>query len=243
MLGSRGISANFAGAALEKFQELVSRTFVKTELGALGERGPIPLQQSAKLMVTGVTRGSFGFVLDELSDQTEIADTALKSMVEEVASLIERTASPNELEFEQVAETLDVRTLTALKDFFVTLDSGKATFRLVEGIVDFTFDASSIYRARQRTEATSIKEKEDDIMGILDGFLPDHRKFEARAGNSHVIYGSVSKEAAEQYRAFISSGETPIGKRWKLKIQRRFIKRLNRPTQEVNRLLRFLEQE
>src|SRR5699024_8040102 len=118
----------------------------KTELGARGERGPIPLQQSAKLMVKGVTRGSFGFGLDELSDQTEIADTALKSMVEEVASLIERTASPNELEFEQVVETLDVRALTALIDFFVTLDSGKATFRLVEGIVDFTLDASSIYR-------------------------------------------------------------------------------------------------
>jgi hypothetical protein len=240
VLGSRGISANFAGAALEQFQELVSLTFAKNELGVLGERGPIPLQQYANLMVTGIAQGSFGFTLDELSDQTE-GSTALKLIVEEAATLIERTASPNELEFEQVAETLDARTLNALKNFFITLDSGKATFRLVEDIIDFTLDAPSIYRARQRTEATSIDETEDYIVGTLDGFLPDGRKFEARIDNSQVVHGSVSKEAVEQYRAFSSSGENPTGKRWKLKIQRRVVRPLNRPPREVNRLLEFLE--
>jgi hypothetical protein len=240
VLGSRGISAEFAGKMLEQFQELIARSFAKSELGLLGERGPIPMRHSSNLMVTEVARGSFGFVLDELSDQSEIEDTALKTMVEEVATVIERTASPNDLEFEEVAESLDARMLIALKDFFVTLDSADATVRVVDDVADFSLDHQSIHRARARTEATSIDERDLFFEGILEGFLPDHRKFELRVGPAQVIYGSVSKEAAEQYAAFISTGNTPIGRRWQIKVRQRIIAPLNRPPREVNRLLEFI---
>lgn len=240
VLGSRGISAEFAGNMLEQFQDLVARTFAKTELGLLGEKGPIPMRHAANLMVTEIAKGSFGFVLDELSDQVEMEETALKKMVEEVATVIERTASPNELEFEEVAESLDARMLIALKNFFVTLDSSEATIRVVDDVADFTLDHQSIHRARLRTEATSIDESDLTLVGVLEGFLPDHRKFELRMDASQVVYGSVSKEAAEQYTAFISSGKTPIGQRWQVRVQRRIVVPLNRPPREVNRLLEFL---
>jgi hypothetical protein len=118
-------------------------------------------------MVTEVARGSFGFVLHELSDQTELADTALKLQVEEVATLLQRTASPNELDFEEAADTLDSRTLTALKNFFVTLDSNGATLRLVEEVADFTLDEAAISRGRRRTEATEIQESDVNLVGVL----------------------------------------------------------------------------
>lgn len=242
VLGSRGISADFAGHALNNFQELVTRTFAKAEFGVLGERGPIPLRQGANLMVTELTRGSFGFVLDELSDQSEIDDTPLKKMVEEVALLIERTASPNELDFDEVAVSMDARTLIALRDLFVTLDMAGATVRIVEDVADFTLDQESIRRARARTEATSIDESDLILDGILEGFLPDHRKFELRIEPSLVIYGSVSKEAAEQYARILSGGGVPIGKKWQVRIKRRVVAPLNRPPREVNRLLEFLGQ-
>jgi len=241
VFGSRGISAEFAGKMLEQFQELVARSFAKSELGLLGERGPIPMRQSSSLMVTEVARGSFGFVLDELSDQSEIEDTALKTMVEEVTTVIERTASPNELDFEEVAESLDARMLIALRDFFVTLDSADATVRVVDEVADFSLDHLSIHRARTRTEATSIDEKDIVLEGVLEGLLPDHRKFELRIDAAHVVYGSVSKEAAEQYAAFISGGSTPIGQKWKIRVRQRIVVPLNRPAREVNRLLEFLQ--
>jgi len=177
VLGSRGISADFAGHTLELFQELVSRTFAKTEVGVLGTRGPIPLKQCTTLMVTEIAKGSFGFILEELSDQTEIVDTELKLMVEEVTRIIERTASPNEIEFEEIAVTLDPRTLITLRDFFISLDTSAATLRLVEDVADITLDSPSIHRARLRTEATSIDEEEDYMEGGVFGFLPAHRKF------------------------------------------------------------------
>lgn len=241
--GSRGISAEFAGNALRQFQELISRAFAINELGRIGERGPVPLKQSTNLMVTEIAKGSFGFVLDELQDQIEMIDTGLKIIVKEVATLLERTASSNELGFEEAVETLDSRTLIALRDFFVTLDSNSATLRLVEDSFDFTLDMPSVHRARQRTEATSIDESEESLSGVLVGFLPDHRKFEVRLDDNIVIYGSVAKEAAEQYADFASSGEIAIGCRCRFKIGRRIVKPLNRSPREVNRLLEFLEKE
>lgn len=243
VLGSRGISADFAGHALELFQELVSRSFATAELGVLGKRGPVPYRDSTKLMITEIAKGSFGFVLDEMSDQLELEDTSLKLMVEDVAKLLERTASPNELDFEEIAETLDARTLQSLRDFFITLDSNNATIRVVEDIADFTLDSTSIHRGRIRTEATSIDESEDFIIGVLFGFLPEHRKFELRIATGETVYGSVSKEAAEQYVSLLSSEKVMIGNSWKLKIKKRVVKPLNRPPRQVNKLIEFLGEE
>ncbi len=243
VLGSRGISADFAGHTLELFQELVSRTFAKTEIGVLGTRGPIPMKQRTTLMVTEIAKGSFGFILDELSDQTEIVDTELKLIVEKVTRMIERTASPNEIEFEEIAETLDARTLTTLRDFFVSLDTSAATVRVVEDVADITLDSPSIHRARVRTEATSIDEQEDFIEGEIFGYLPEHRKFKLRLESGDIVYGSVSKDASEQYKAFIQSGKAVIGRKWKLKMKKRIVKPLNRPHREVYWLLEFIDEE
>ena len=241
VFGSRGIAAEFAGSVLELFQDLVSKLFSQTEIGGLGERGIIPLKDASRLMVTEVHRGSFGFILDEMSDQMELADTSLKHIIEEVAKLLERTASPNELEFEEAVEVLDSRTLMALKDFFMKLDTNNATLRLVEDVVDFTLDEVSIHRGRQRTESTSINETEEYISGEITGFLPNHKKFEMYSDNNIFLYGSVSKEAAEQYTNFATSGYFVMPRKCKIKIQRRIVRPLNRPQREVIRLLEFLD--
>ena len=240
VLGSRGISADFAGHMLEYFQDLVSRTFASNELGSLGERGPIPKRQATDLMVTQLTRGSFGFVLDELSDQAELEDTALKAMVEEVVTIVEKVASANEIDFEEVAEQLDPRMLIALQNFFVTLDAAEATVRLVDEVADISLDQPAVHRARLRTEATSIDEADLLIEGVLVGFLPEHRKFEIQVSQTLTLYGSVSKEAAEQYAQLVARGENPERQTWQVRIRQRTITPLNRPPKDVNRLLEFV---
>lgn len=240
VLGSRGISADFAGHMLEYFQDLVSRAFASNELGSLGERGPIPKRQATDLMVTQLTRGSFGFVLDELSDQAELEDTALKAMVEEIVTIVEKVASSNEIDFEEVAEQLDPRMLISLKNFFVTLDAAEATVRLVDDVADISLDQPAVHRARLRTEATSIDEADQLIEGVLVGFLPEHRKFEIQVGQTLTLYGSVSKEAAEQYAQLVARGENPERQTWRVRIRQRTITPLNRPPRDVNRLLEFV---
>lgn len=239
VLGSRGISAEFAGHMLENFQELVARKFAAAELGALGGRGPIPMKQATDMMVTNLAKGSFGFVLDELSDQEEIDATALKVIVEEVVQTIEKVSSSNELDFEEVTEQLDPRLLISLKDFFVTLDSSEAAIRLVNDLADISLDSMSVHRGRLRTEATSIDESDVTLDGVLVGFLPEHRKFEMLV-EGQMLYGSVSKDATEQYSQLVARGENPERQTWKVRMKRRIVTPLNRPAREVNRLLEFL---
>lgn len=239
VFGSRGISANFAGQMLENFQELVARTFASAELGVLGGRGPIPMKQATDLMVTNLAKGSFGFVLNELSDQEEIDSTALKRIVEDVVTTLEKVSSSNELDFEEVAEELDSRMLISLKDFFVTLDTAEATVRLVDDVADISLDQPAVHRGRLRTEATSIDESDLTIEGILVGFLPEHRKFEMQV-KGKMLYGSVSTEAAEQYSQLVARGESPERQTWTIRIKQRIVTPLNRPARQVNRLLEFI---
>lgn len=241
VLGSKGISADFAGHMLENFQDLISRRFASAEFGTLGERGPIPMKRLTEMMVTNLAKGSFGFILDEISNQEEIDSTALKLTVEEIVQTLERVSSANEMDFEEVAEELDPRLLISLKNFFSTLDSADATIRLVDDVADISLDAPAVHRARIRTEATSIDESDVVIEGVLVGFLPEHRKFELQSENQ-MLYGSVSKEATEQYLQMVSVGQSPERQAWKVRMKRRIVMPLNRPPREVNRLLEFLGQ-
>lgn len=234
VFGSRGIAADFAGKALNDFQEIVSKQYAKAELGILGKRGRVPLQNFTTLMLTGVTHGSFGFLLDELNDQSQMFDTALKETVNEVMDIINLTAVADDSEFEQIAETLDPRTLIALRDFFINLDSSAATVRLVDDDRDFSLDEKAVYNARVRTENTTIDENDTEFEGKLIGFLPIHRRFELELDSGDIISGSVTKEATEQYSL------TLIGKRCIAKVKERTVTPLNRPTRIVYRLSEFI---
>ncbi|MDH5652881.1 MAG: hypothetical protein OEZ39_13575 [Gammaproteobacteria bacterium] len=237
VLGSKGIAAEFAGLALEQFQNLISKVFATSEVGELGKRGKVPFKANSELMVTGLARGSFGFVLDEMSEQTQLEASELSHVIDKATFLIRDTAAQDEAVFEALLEDLDPRTLIALKDLFSNLDTSKATIRVVEKDMDFTLDGAAIHRAKIRTEATSIEEEIHEIEGTLVGFLPEHRKFELRDKSGNLIYGSATKEAVEQFE---KATETVIGKQCLIKATIKTVAPLNRPPREVVRLIEFL---
>jgi len=242
VFGSRGIAADFAGKALEHFQDIISKHFASSELGGLGDRGRVPLKDLTTLMVTGVTHGSFGFLLDELNDQTQLFDTALKELAAEVLTLIESSGSVDEEVFEKAAEELDPRSLAALREFFVDLDSNEATVRVVDDTRDLALDETAIHRARMRTEATQIDEEIIVISGRLLGFLPEHLRFELRPTESpdEIIYGSATKEASEQFAAALKDGNPAIGEQCLLKLLWRTVRPRNRPPRLTYRMLEFV---
>lgn len=237
VLGSKGIAAEFAGLALEQFQNLIAKVFASNEVGALGERGKVPFKANSELMVTGLARGSFGFVLDEMSDQTQLESSQLSQVIDKASYLLRDTAAQDEAVFEALLEELEPRTLIALKEFFSNLDSSKATIRVVERDLDFILDGPAIHRAKIRTEATSIEEQTSDIEGILVGFLPEHRKFELQDKTGQLYYGSATKEAVDQ---FVKATDTVIGKHCLIRVTIKTVAPLNRPPREIVRLLEFL---
>jgi len=237
VLGSKGISAEFAGTALEQFQNLIAKTFAINEVGELGARGKIPFKAQSELMVTGLARGSFGFVLDEMSEQIEIEASELTHIIDKATHLLRDTAAHDDAVFESLLEELDSRTLVALRDFFSNLDSNKATLRVVEEDLDIILDSSAIHRGKVRTEATSIEEETTEIEGVLVGFLHEHKKFEIRDESGNILYGSATKESVDQFE---KANETVIGKKCLVKITIKTVSPLNRPSREVVRLIEFL---
>jgi len=237
VLGSKGIAAEFAGMALEQFQNLIAKVFASSEVGELGERGKVPLKANSGLMVTGLARGSFGFVLDEMSEQMQLESSQLSHVIDKAAFLLRDSAAQDDAVFEALLEDLEPRTLIALRDLFNNLDSSKATIRIVEKELDFTLDGPSIHRAKIRTEATSIEEKTTEIEGTLLGFLPEHRKFELADRAGKLFYGSAMKEAVEQ---FANVPDSAIGNKCLIRVSIKTVAPLNRPPREVIRLLEFL---
>ncbi len=237
VLGSKGIAAEFAGTALEQFQNLIAKTFATNEVGELGARGKIPFKAQSELMVTGLARGAFGFVLDEMSEQIEMESSELTHIIDKATHLLRDTAAQDEAVFESLLEDLDPRTLLALRDFFSNLDSNKATLRVVEKDLDILLDNSAIHRGKIRTEATSIEEKTTEIEGVLVGFLPEHKKFEIRDELGNIIYGSATTEAVDQFE---KANEVVIGEQCLVKVTIKTVSPLNRPSREVVRLIEFL---
>lgn len=235
VLGSKGILTSFAGNILDNFQELINKAFASKENGSLGERGKIPLKANSNLMVIQVAKGSFGFILDEVSDQLEITETALKHTVDDVLELLDASAQPDEEKFEKLIESLDKRVLQSLKDFFITLDKAHSTMRLVGDEQEYCFDSNLIHRARQRTEATEIDEDEELVKLKVLGLLPEHCKFEALTSEGQIIYGSTTRLAAEQF------GSDLIGKQVTVNLMTKSIKPLHRPERVVYKLLEFTD--
>lgn len=226
VIGSRGILANFAGKALENYQDMVAKRYAAIESGSpLGERGPVPGRNNAKLMVTEVARGSFGFVLEEATEDADLIGTPLKHVVDEVSDLIYRLSLEDEEGFESIADTLDDRLLGSIRAFFKTLDEAGATVKLVEGQKEFTLQREDVERARARADTMEIGEREQQHAGTVF-LLPDGHKFELHPGEgAPVLRGTITAECLKEIR-----GDSPaipadvIGRPWKATLKVREVR-------------------
>ncbi|MBB5502091.1 hypothetical protein [Paraburkholderia sp. MM5384-R2] len=246
--GSRGINADFAGGALDDVQELIRKCLAARELGALSERGRVPLKGNAQLVVTDVARGSFGFVLEEAGDDGAMIDTVLKDVVDEVAELLGQISSASEAEFQSATEALDGRILLSLRKFFKRLDDSEATVRLVEDERDVLLDRIAVNRARARTEAIEIDESGQEFQGALF-LLPDSKRFElhtSKDGDAATLSGPVSRDVLRQLAGEAELGQPPINPReisrtdWRVLVKVREIRERGRTARTAFTLVRLI---
>lgn len=246
--GSRGINADFAGKALDNLQALITKRYSEVEFGQLKQRGRIPYMDRSKMLLTGVVRGSIGFVLEEAGDTGALVNTPLRGIVDEVSDILSRVGSNDEALFDEAAATLDQRILGSLKQFFVMLDEQQATLRIVNGNRDFLLDRHAVSLARTRVQEIEIEEQGEEFVGTLF-LLPASRKFELSThqnGAAITLAGTVSHEAAAQLAGQQEIGLDPIDVRqisqrpWRLEIQTREIRERNRAPRRVYSLLRLI---
>lgn len=246
--GSRGINADFAGRALDDLQTLITKRFSESETGHLKQRGRLPLVHRSKMVVTNLVRGSIGFTLEESGDNTEIINTPLCAIVDEVSDILFKVGADDEAVFDEAAVALDPRFLVSLKQFFVHLDEQEATLRIVNGNRDFLLDRHAVSLARSRVQQMEIDERGDELVGTIY-LLPASRRFELATqldGELITLTGTVSPQAAAQIVGQGELNEDAIDVRqisqrpWRVEVQTREIRERNRSPRKVYALLRLI---
>ncbi len=194
VFGSKGIDAEFAGGALDLFQKLVAKTSASLAGRTLGTRGPIPKVDQARLLVTGTALGSFGFVLEEAATSL-FGPTPLAQALDETVQLVE-AARDDELFGDAVADA-DPQVIEALAKFIGHVASHQATLRIHTETRDTAMlDPEEIAAAAGRT-STVRDEADTPITGVLEGLLPNTRRFEFRDESGTLIVGRISNDVLE----------------------------------------------
>ena len=244
VIGSRSIEAGFATTILKSFQDLVTKRIAGDEFGRLGTRGRLPERIHSTLSIRELVRGSVGFVLEENSANGELSDTSVKKAIQDVATIISRTANESQRAFEESVETLDPRMLVSLGEFFRTLDDGEASVRIVEGERDDLLNKQAVHRARIRIDETEVIDTEsNEVIGELLGVLPEGRRFEMKLrDNGQVIKGTVSASLAIGWPELMEQQDKKlVGQVWRTKMRIREIKDRKGPPRNLYSLLGLIE--
>jgi len=204
--------------------------------------GPIRDKDSSQLHITNVVHGSFGFVLEELDNQTEpMFHTPLSQAADQVAQYISTFAGENDATFAQMIDRLNPRVFHTIRQFFETLHKDKATFRLVEGERDERFDRVAVERAWNRAEASNVVEERVPMIGRLLGIIPIKRRFELESSETGaVIEGKVDERFGRTYLERINN-EQLAGKRWKALLYKRTVTKVGRDPVDQYTLLELDE--
>ena len=224
--GSSSIDADFAGRSLLNYQELITKQ-VALAAGELAARGPIPqdARDAARMNVTSLVHGSFGFVLQEArADEPGLFDSPVKHAVEQVSDLLTEVTDASGVKFAERLQELDVRTFNALKKFVDGVYKANASFRIAERDRELKFDVSSLGRAYERLRDTDVSETEETIIGELLGLVPIQRRFELRRkDNGEVIQGRVSQMLSADYLERLEGEGIVAGREWRATIATRLV--------------------
>jgi hypothetical protein len=199
VVGAVGIEGEFAGRAISKYQDVVSKVMAVREVGNLAARGVVPGRREAALHITNTLHGSFGFLLRELRDQEPLLDTPLKAAVDDTNRLMASLAADDDEKFAEALDSTDKRVFTTVGEFFQLLRDSTASIRIVAGDADRRFDPDVVARAAERARATQMDDFETEIVGELRGVLPQAHRFEFYIhDDGTTVQGAVSSEISTE---------------------------------------------
>ena len=208
--GSRGIWMEFAGVASRTFQAAVIAVGVGNR-STLPPRGRIPNGDDCRLMITGTVPGSFGFQVEDASQQLRFIgeSSPVELAIEQIQSILAASVGTDEQLTDAVADT-DQRAISALSDFLKTVADGSAVCTLMFKDNEFRFRDTNQVRRSQKRLSRDIVANDVILIGHFRGFLPDALQAEFHIKNTEdakagflaekigtVIRGKVESSVAE----------------------------------------------
>jgi len=227
VLDSRAIDAAFAAEALLGYQEIITLA-TATNQGILGSRGVVAgaVSEKSRFFLTGVTRGSFGFTLEEnIEKGASFIDSTLKAVVDDVSSKMSSFCDATDDEYDTFIQEIDKRLFFSFKSFFKLLHDSAAQMKIIGRREGRRFSAASIDRAFVRTETTQVDDEERRVTGVLTGLADG--MFNFLSANQTPFSGKLAPTFGLEYRNQAESTEFTyqLGKRYSAQIIRRTTKR------------------
>lgn len=246
--GSSAIDADFAGKALQDYQELLSKHVALTSHGGLAAKGPIQhaAQQDARMNVTALVHGSFGFVLQEnRSDEPQFFPSATVQAAKDVSALLSDIASTERVQFEDRLAQVDSRIFAVLRRFVGLLHKANATLRIADKDEELRLSSEKVGVAWERLQNTDIEEFDENVTGELLGLVPIQRRFDFRRDdNGEYVSGRVSETLSAEYLERIEREGIVAGKRWQATIRTKTVHRVDgRPATITHILTDLLKRE
>ncbi len=192
VIGTHGIFAEFGLTATRAFTDVVV-TMAASLDGPLGLTGPVPNRDRNQLLITNTAIGSFGFELQEHTDDPLSAkETNIAQALSITQKLLESTIGSDD-EMTETTAGIDPRVLKAARDFLETLVINDAVCGLAVGAHFFGFmDVGQVRSAFQRLAQDNRHEDEETFTGFFQGVLPGRRTFEfLLEDNGLVILGKI----------------------------------------------------
>ncbi len=191
VLGTRGIESAFATEVVSDFDNVVRFAWGIQKHGNLAKVGPIKGQKDAKTYIVATPRGSFGFELQTLADES--LDVAMQATTRAIFA-----AKGGEEDLDAAAELLGERSFVALGKFFETIKRAHAKMRLVTAQREESFNTSDVELAALRTAQTKWESQEDvPLSGTFLGVLPHSKTFDFQVADGETISGRVSETFSE----------------------------------------------
>ncbi len=198
---SRGIFAEFAASALDKFAIMVA-AIGASQTTQLGSRGIIPNREEYQLMITGTTTGSFGFEIEEVpNDKPKLSpeSSPVKAAIDKANLILELSAGSSDDDLAEAIADESPRAIDAVRAFLEVMENNEAAFALELDSNPFKplqfIDVEQTKRTRERLMPENIREGEREISGAFQGILPSRRTFEFLIKeHNEVIVGKVGQE-------------------------------------------------
>jgi len=206
VIESYGITAAFSTKAINAFEKIVAARAVSFT-SPLSQKGRLPNRDQYSLLITGTSRGSFGFELENpVPDGTmpEVHNTAshLEEAINDTMDFFAAVRGETDEKLADLLVDMEERVVNEITDFLSLLAESGATCGLEFGSRSFHFrDVAEVSYGVRRLRKDNIHEREETIQGVFRGALPHKRLFEFKATTDDAILdGKISPSVGEPER-------------------------------------------
>lgn len=201
VVASYGIASTFGMAATRAYTKIVQVVAAQWfNAQPLAQTRPLKADSKFDLLVVGPALGSFGFELEEPSEEqlTFEERTVLTQSVYKIQSLLQSTLASDDELTDAIAD-LDERVLAALRAFIEVLNKNDSICAITTAQSEFRFESEAqVARSRARLEVKNIVREEVTLEGEFEGLLPTPRTFEFKIAQSgEVVVGKVNPAVAD----------------------------------------------